>query len=560
MKLKLKLKKIVCSIPFLLIAYAAICFYPFQLVTEELSGGSDSASYLSHALTIALDFDLDYGNEPVRLFNQGGTVARHPVGSGVLAAPFVFAFGIVDRLAGHPVIENHRDYLYSFSVAGFVFASNFYFLFGLWLYYVGCVKFAPEIGKREFLLVMLGTGISHYALYNGIMSHSFEFFACAIAFYAASALFFEECSVWKTAALLALCGLSVPLNIAVRIGNLNTVLLPQLLLLGFWVLRNGRAETNISGEKNLLKYFLVVFLLSLLFYLPLGLFNLHFYGAPYPTMEKMYNYGIDGFYDASTIQRIRGSLELAPNIFALLFSSEMGLVYSNPVVPFGFLFAVIVAFRNRSATFSKFPFILGLACYAGFGAGVVLWWRSMGCAYGYRFLFPLLPVCLLGILCWKKQFALKAENGIAKAVYILFIALCVNGMASHILFDVNEGLSPKPQTNVYGQFDQFGAPDYQTNLVKSLFEPETYRNLIAKRYIGFIAAEVVMNTSLRDRVPPSFVEKYKAYYEKAPWFVHVQALLVLALWVGWAFLFRMLPKPADRESVRSAVSNCGCRK
>ena len=40
----------------------------------------------------------------------------HPIGSGMLAAPFVFIFSLVDRMIEHPVIINHRNYLGSWSL------------------------------------------------------------------------------------------------------------------------------------------------------------------------------------------------------------------------------------------------------------------------------------------------------------------------------------------------------------------------------------------------------------------------------------------------------------
>ena len=57
----------------------------------------DEASYFSHALTLGLDGDLDYSNEPVDSWSKNHLMPSHPIGSGILAAPFVAIFGVIDH-------------------------------------------------------------------------------------------------------------------------------------------------------------------------------------------------------------------------------------------------------------------------------------------------------------------------------------------------------------------------------------------------------------------------------------------------------------------------------
>ena len=56
----------------------------------------------------------------------------HPIGSGMLAAPFIFS--LVDRIIEHPVIINHINYIGSWSLFGLVFAVNILSIIGLYLY------------------------------------------------------------------------------------------------------------------------------------------------------------------------------------------------------------------------------------------------------------------------------------------------------------------------------------------------------------------------------------------------------------------------------------------
>src|SRR5262249_1362530 len=85
---------------------------------------NDPSSYLLHAFPIGLDGDLNYANEVTVMFcaevckadpacharcsnmNPAGTSPTHPMGSGILAAPFVAAFSVIDRHNHHPVLTN----------------------------------------------------------------------------------------------------------------------------------------------------------------------------------------------------------------------------------------------------------------------------------------------------------------------------------------------------------------------------------------------------------------------------------------------------------------------
>jgi len=52
----------------------------------------------------------------------------HPIGSGLIAAPFVVIFSLVDRIINHPIINNHNNYSGSWSLFGFVFAVIILFI------------------------------------------------------------------------------------------------------------------------------------------------------------------------------------------------------------------------------------------------------------------------------------------------------------------------------------------------------------------------------------------------------------------------------------------------
>ena len=147
--------------------------------------GSDDASYFAHAATVALDFDFDYSNEAALTWSADQRVAAGSPGSGWMAAPFVAAFSLVDRLAGHPVIQDHAHYYYSWSLFGMFVAALVYFLLGVWFYRRALETVWPGLDPRLNLLLAFSTGVPFYVLRRFTMSHAYEFFACAFAVWAA---------------------------------------------------------------------------------------------------------------------------------------------------------------------------------------------------------------------------------------------------------------------------------------------------------------------------------------------------------------------------------------
>ena len=96
-----------------------------------------------------------------------------------------------------------------------------------------------------------------------------------------------------------------------------------------------------------------------------------------------------------------------PYIFRVLFSSEMGLLYTNPVIPVGFVSGIYLIIKKQ-IKFKKNNYLLILLtsliiCFFGFGVSIHLWWQEMASSYGYRYLLQTFPVALLFIFICKKQ-------------------------------------------------------------------------------------------------------------------------------------------------------------
>ncbi len=103
------------------------------------SGGfwysDDDQDYFAHASSIAYGQFPHYEKE---FFNNKG-LPLAAVGPGILAAPFVFVFSLIDRITQAPVIQarTRETILHSWSLYGFMVATIFYFWLGCALLHQG---------------------------------------------------------------------------------------------------------------------------------------------------------------------------------------------------------------------------------------------------------------------------------------------------------------------------------------------------------------------------------------------------------------------------------------
>jgi hypothetical protein len=521
----------------LLVAFGLVYIEPMWLFRELVA---DDSSYWAHAATLGLDFDLDYSNEPVQWWNRDRTIASHPIGSGLLAAPFVAVFSVVDRVLGHPVIDDHGAYLHSWSFFGFFLAALFYFLLGVWLYWRGLRRLFPRLDPRLNLLFALSTGVPFYVLRRATMSHAFEFAGLALAFWAAVELYAALAEGRGARKWLILAAAAVPLNLAIRIANLNAIFLSHLVVLLVWLFADPDRPAWATVRSALLRLsgWIVVA------YLPFAVFNVVFFGSPYPTPSSMYSRGLENVIERSFGEMLVHGIGLVPNIVPLVFSSEFGLLYTNPVLVIGglyILWAVAVRLIDRWGPPQALAAVGALA-YLGFNTAIVLWWQTTATSYGYRYLFPLYPVALFGLVLLLRRVRSHTDDratGIGarlrRAALPTVIALCGLSLVSQTFFSANEALEVRRQVNVFGVEHGASARGYLSRLPGEMLEPGTWATLAARRLIGFYGAPLVVGSELRSSVPESWLESYRRLYADAPPGVVVQLTLLLLTWAAGAY-------------------------
>lgn len=495
---------------FLVIIFLA--FSPYHAI-QRANLKADDASYLAHGFTLGLDFNFQYRDNVADWKTRDETIASHPTGPGIMAAPFIAAFSLIDRINHHPVIENHHQYQNSWSYFGFVFASVFYFLSALFFYAKGLKSLNLNFSSKHFLFISSSFGILYYVLFRPVMGHSFEFFSLSLCFWGACQSIREN----KISHLcLLITALGCVLTLQIRPAAFNVFLLP-LILYVFYM------------HKQISRNLITLLVWVILCYLPFALINLKLYGAIFPSFEALYGSGhgpIPPMHSLQDVlQVILTLIKRSPQIFIILFSSEFGVFFNSSILFFGIIFFLFYSLKYR-----KFLTTLFILAYVGLPMAITLFWQSVGDGYGYRFFFCYFPLAILGYALWwqrclgqYQQFSLFPLP--LKSLSILIFSLCAFGLYANIVFSVNDDLVYKSEkANAFGH-EGGGAVGYNFAAAKSAFHPATWVTLVTTRSPGFFAAAAPIDYS-KLPLPQNLVAKFQKY-ETPQGRVYLQALLVL---------------------------------
>lgn len=510
-------------------------FEPRFLLRPALD--ADDASYFTQAADLGLKLHVRMTGEP--------SLAWTPIGTAIMAAPFVGAFGVVDRLADHPIIRNTRDIQYSWAFFGFLFGANVWFLAGVLLFWRGTRVLYPALDLRWHLLVALSSGIIYYALRRFTMSHAFEFGALAVLFWSCARLHRSLTDGRRIAGWAALAGASVALSLLIRIGNLNVLIFPPVVLLAFALFADGER----IDSRRALRGVVAVSTATVVALLPLAAASLHLYQRVYPTAVDLYGRDVRGLATASLPDIASGIFALIPHLVPLVFSSEFGLLYTNPMLVIGALAVIALlareARRRDRVALLALPLVLGSI---GFSVALVLWWRSTGSAYGYRYLFVLYPIGLIGLALMIRTVGERfASRG--RALRWVMLGAFVIAYTSQLLFQVTPRLSTQHSENVFGLDHVYNARGYQRQLLVEGLRPTTWVRLLGQRYPGFLASPILTGSPLLERLSPADRARYQTVYAGVPTSVYLQTLILLGLWVTFGVLMGRDPGQDHRARI-----------
>lgn len=533
-------------------AYTLICllfllaFSPYHAILKA-DHVADDASYLSHGFTLGLDFNLQY-KDMIADWKTSRGIAAHPIGPGILAAPFITAFSLIDRIMHHEVIENHRAYQYSWSLFGFIFSSVFFFLFGLNLYSKALDCLGLKLSRVHFLFVSSSFGILFYVLFRPIMGHAFEFFSIALCFWASCKIVNGLSSPLFHYRYYFFCALGMILTLTIRPANINIFLLPVIVVA--FALSTEMID-KIELRKALPRLGLLIGF-SILLFAPLAYLNYSLYGVIFPSSDVMYGPNVNPVpHLESAHDFLTAMLFLVshlPQLWIICFSSEFGLAFSSAILFFGTIFIIYFTIRKIAKTPAiSFANLACLGAYVGLPVVITLFWQSNGDAYAYRFLFCLFPIALLGYSFWKNR--LKKQDALLlpfsffqKSLNVTINCLCAYGILASILIGLNNHLMYNEQPNAFNKPNSGGAVGYNIAVIEALPKVSTWINLFATRTTGFLAIGALQACHIDVHnlpLPTALQEKMEKFrdYVYPPLRVYLQVSLLILLSIGATIRF-----------------------
>ncbi len=289
-------------------------------------------------------------------------IDKYPIGVAVMLSPFFLIGHILSMIFGTSLTGWSFFYQYSSFYGGI-----FYFLIGLiFLKRILDKYFSSSITLFSLLVIVLGTNLFNYAVYENIFSHVYSFLLIT--------LFIYLIPKWlknKTIKNTIFLGLNLGFIALVRPTNIIVALAIILYGINSWKSFLKRIKSLMNNYMKLL----LMFLLFLIVLIPQVLYWEYATGNFF-----VYSYGEEGFNF------------LKPEIFRVLLGASKGLFFWSPILIFSVIGLFMLKGRVRSYL-TAFLVILMIQVYI-----VSSWWNwEYGWSYGHRAFTDFLGIFALGL-------------------------------------------------------------------------------------------------------------------------------------------------------------------
>ncbi len=464
--MKLKINKI-----YPLIALVILSLIKIDYRFDEIPYGLevDDAEYYYSAVTIGLDFDLDFSNQMNGIENRylnletNKIVPFHPIGSGLLASPFVVIGNLISKLFRDDGIVSIVYFAYSL-------APIFYLFFSIKLIQKTLENLNIKYKNNLLIIMVFGTGISYYAFDRFSMSHIYEFFSVAFLTYLTSKL--QSTKNQNTENIhMFFIGMFIFVFLTIRWINYFLFLIPGLV----YLLRSKPIRTIYT---NL--YFLLGSVIGAVLFLAQSkyLYGIYSFNQSKIVLlvENSFEENFQRFFDLSQIGDNLLFVIKSSNI--ILFSKEFGVFFFAPIL---FISLIIFFFLIYKQKFFESIFILSIYFFPLFSIIVV---QNTAFSYGFRYLFVLIPVNLI------LYFKYLHQSTLIRWYLTIFSAL---GLVLYIFFETTQAtsLSNDYLLNSFGMNTRYSNPEYLTNLPMALLTLNSYIHVVFTSFLGVLIIKTI---------------------------------------------------------------------
>jgi hypothetical protein len=405
---------------------------------SRLMYADDDDDYFAVSTSIAFGQFPSFANE----YHVGERMPFASVGPGVLAAPFVALFSVIDRVNHAPIVAKRtKDNRYwTWSLLGFQFAAYTYALLGLLALNGALRRWASRDAAdiATFLSVFAGGGLLIFVFNRPVMSHAFEFFTVSVMTWLLTlqmkgqrlVCFYEM--VGATAALLFLCRYN------------NAFLALSFLVIAFI---SGLESKSAPSRGQLIRSILLFFGLIALFRLaPVAVNGYSAYDQSYASVQDRLIPALSPLFYWNRIGEI-------------VLAADMGLLYTAPAFLIGIY--ALWAYRGRLPGALKFLSLVALA-----NVYLTVVWKTFGAFYGYRYIcFTAMPLVAVPLAMMLED--VSASIGRYR-LWLVSIGLAAFPFASVSVFGKLGKYNLAPLVNQYG-IQTYSQPTYHKDLLSDLF-------------------------------------------------------------------------------------------
>lgn len=346
-------------------------------------------------------FEREYNSDEAKIlgFNKlenGNFIDKYPIGVAIMLAPFYMVGHLLTLIVGGQTTGWSFFYQYCS-----VWGGMTYFLLGLILLRrILKSHYSNLVTHFTLLIIVLGTNLLNYALYENIFSHVYSFFLITLLIYL-TPKWLQEINHKNSCMIGLACGLII----AARFTNMITLLIPLLY-----------GVNSFSGFKDQLKrlWRSKIPLLFAACCMILALIPQIFYWKAVSGNWFVFGYQDEGFNF------------LAPKIWQVLFGTSKGLFFWTPIlllsIPGYFLF------KKKVKNFQlSFILILLIQTYL-----VASWWNwEYGWSFGHRGFTDFLSLFAIGIASFLSAIKDKRWKFVVGILSALLISLSLFQMIQY---------------------------------------------------------------------------------------------------------------------------------
>ncbi|MBF0570480.1 MAG: hypothetical protein HQL12_01280 [Candidatus Omnitrophica bacterium] len=365
------------KIAFVIFLAAFFLLQPLSMGKYGLMYPNDDVDYFAQSSSLAFGQFPSYKNEYLTTLKEG---PKGSIGSGILAAVFVFAFSLIDRMEGSKILEKRTrgNVPSSWAVYGFIFSSVFYLCLGCYLLYLAAeAMVGGSFAAWAVALMVLCQGMPLFAFNRPIFSHTAEFFMQSLFVYLFVINELSGGRIIKQWWAYVLLGIAASL---VFLTRNNDVLLAIVWPLFFI----GRNPVNKSLNNVSLQFF----------YIAAAFISMILVFKIWPETYNHYNPYPDWLNNITMQTAWQNILMRIGYVFTGL---DWGLIFTAPFLLLGVVgfFFIRIPWAKRYVL-ATLPLLVNFYTIVSFG--------SQGGWYGYRYLiaaaFPLLVIPLAFFLKW----------------------------------------------------------------------------------------------------------------------------------------------------------------